>query len=211
MKKKLFIILVILLAAIGGFFYWLWQKPAPEGPQPPTLFSKEDYQIEEREDGKYILIDKIGFSAKIPDGWTIEKQKTSDIEPQYWVDISSPDSKIENSILVKECGISIVAGIAEENYEELKQEIEILRENPAIEPKEISSLYEDYELEIIKVKNYFALKWIAPENKLIGQARGVDIPLLENKLLSLDTLTPPGYKEKCLPIWEEFLENIEIK
>jgi len=60
MNKKL-VFLVILFLIIGGLFYFLfiWQipeEPRQEISQGPTLFAKEDYKIEEREDGNDNLI-----------------------------------------------------------------------------------------------------------------------------------------------------------
>lgn len=74
MKKKIWIFLIILVLLAGGFFYW-WsnRQSEEEESQPPTLFSKEDYKIQEREDGKYIVVEKVGLSCKVPEGWRIEK------------------------------------------------------------------------------------------------------------------------------------------
>jgi len=69
MNKKL-IFLAILFLIIGGLFYFLfiWEIPEEqETSQGPTLFAKEDYKIDEREDGKYIVVEKVGLTCKVPE------------------------------------------------------------------------------------------------------------------------------------------------
>ena len=215
MNKKTWILLIVLVVAIGGFFYWWLSQPIEveepeEKSQPPTLFAKEDYKIEEREDGKYIVVEKVGLTCKVPEGWDIKIEGDDIPEPEYWVNLSSPDAEVKD-ILIKGCGISIMAGIAKENTEEVKNNINLIQENPDVKPEEISYIYKDYILKVVKISNYQALKWTAPEKSIIGQTLGVNIPIGEEKLISFDTLFPPEYKEKCSPIWEEFLKNIIIE
>ena len=215
MNKKILIILIVLAVIAGGFFYWWLNQPIEieepeEKSQPPTLFAKEDYKIEEREDGKYIVVEKVGLTCKVPEGWDIKIEGDDIPEPEYWVNLSSPDAEVKD-IPIKGCGISIITGIETKNIEEIKDNIKILQEYPDIKPEEISYIYKDYILEVVKISNYQALKWTAPEKSIIGQTLGVNIPIGEEKLISFDTLFPPEYKEKCSPIWEEFLKNIIIE
>ena len=215
MNKKTWILLTVLVVVIGGFFYWWLSQPIEIGEpeeksQPPTLFAKEDYKIEEREDGKYIVVEKVGLTCKVPEGWNIKYQKTSGIEPQYWIDLYSPDAEIFD-VLTKGCGISIMTGIAKENIEEVKNNINLIQENPDVKPEEISYIYKDYIFEVVKIINHQGLKWTSPEKPVFGQATGIDIPTGDEKLISFSTQFPPGYKEKCSPIWEEFLKNLVIE
>ena len=215
MNKKTWILLIVLVVAIGGFFYWWLSQPIEIGEpeeksQPPTLFAKEDYKIEEREDGKYIVVEKVGLTCKVPEGWNIKIEGDDIPEPEYWVNLSSPDAEVKD-IPIKGCGISIITGIETKNIEEIKDNIKILQEYPDIKPEEISYIYKDYILEVVKINNYQALKWIAPEKPTIGQGLGVNIPVDDEKLISLNTRFLPDYKERCSLIWEEFLKNIVIE
>ena len=215
MNKKTWILLIVLVVAIGGFFYWWLSQPIEieepeEKSQPPTLFAKEDYKIEEREDGKYIVVEKVGLTAKVPEGWDIKIEGDDIPEPEYWVNLSSPDAEVKD-IPIKGCGISVITGIETKNIEEIKDNIRILQEYPDIKPEEISYIYKDYILEVVKISNYQALKWIAPEKPTIGQGLGVNIPVDDEKLISLNTRFLPDYKERCSLIWEEFLKNIVIE
>ena len=215
MNKKTWILLTVLVVVIGGFFYWWLSQPIEieepeEKSQPPTLFAKEDYKIEEREDGKYIVVEKVGLTAKVPEGWDIKIEGDDIPEPEYWVNLSSPDAEVKD-ILIKGCGISIMAGIAKENTEEVKNNINLIQENPDVKPEEISYIYKDYIFEVVKIINHQGLKWISPEKPVFGQATGIDIPTGDEKLISFSTQFPPGYKEKCSPIWEEFLKNLVIE
>jgi len=215
MNKKTWILLIVLVVAIGGFFYWWLSQPIEIGEpeeksQPPTLFAKEDYKIEEREDGKYIVVEKVGLTCKVPEGWDIKIEGDDIPEPEYWVNLSSPDAEVKD-IPIKGCGISIITGIETKNIEEIKDNIKILQEYPDIKPEEISYIYKDYILEVVKISNYQVLKWTAPEKPIIGQGLGVNVPVNDEKLISFNTRLLPDYKEKCYPIWEEFLKNLVIE
>ena len=225
MKKKSIIILLFILAVVaGGFFYfwyiWLPAQIAQEqqGPAqvstttPPTLFGKEDYKIEERADGKYIVVPKVGLTVKVPEGWKVEYKRTADIEPQYWVDLLSPDlTTTTSNVLTNGCKISITAGNEEENNKETKARIKLLKENPNTKPEEISYIYKNYTFKVIKISNHDTLNWTTPEHSIIGQATGIDIPIGKKELIDITMAFPLENKEKCFQIWEDFLENIVIE
>ena len=221
MKKKSIIILLILAAVAGGFFYFweVWlpaqiekeQQKSEEKTQPPTLFGKEDYKIEEREDGKYIVVEKVGLTAKVPEGWRAEYKRTADIEPQYWIALLSPDAEIFD-ILTKGCGISITCRTSEKDSQSIENKIKTIRESG-------SKLVEGpdgykYEYEITTLEDYVALKGTpAKDNKFNKFIKGesIDIVLGENKILSLDSTYPPSFESKCYPVWEKFLKDIIIE
>jgi len=212
MNKKL-IFLAILFLIIGGLFYFLfiWEIPEEqETSQGPTLFAKEDYKIDEREDGKYIVVEKVGLTCKVPENWDIKIEGDDIPEPEYWVNLLSPDAEFKD-ILIKGCGISIMTGISIEDTKETINNIKDLQENPDMKPEEISYTYQGYRLNVIDVDNHQALLWIAPKHDIIGQIIGINIPINSEELINFDTLFPLGYKEKCSPIWEEFIKNIIIE
>jgi len=212
MNKKL-IFLAILFLIIGGLFYFLfiWEIPEEqETSQGPTLFAKEDYKIDEREDGKYIVVEKVGLTCKVPENWDIKIEGDDIPEPEYWVNLSSPDAEFKD-ILIKGCGISIMTGTSIEDVQETINDIKTLQENPDMKSGEISYKYKDYNLELISINNYQALVWTAPKHEIIGQIIGINVPINSEKLINFDTLFPLEYQEKCSPTWEEFIKNIIIE
>jgi len=214
MNKKL-IFLAILFLIIGGLFYFLfiWEIPEEqETSQGPTLFAKEDYKIDEREDGKYIVVEKVGLTCKVPEGWSIEKKITPDIEPQYWVDLYSPDmATTVNNILTDGCVIDIMAITAKQTNEKIRENIKLLKESP----EKSDEIKEDYilaeKVKIVKIDESEAIEIISQANKNLGQAINIDIPIKSDKWISFNIAFPLKHKEKCFSIWEEFIKNIIIE
>jgi len=214
MSKKL-IFLAILFLIIGGLFYFLfiWEIPEEqETSQGPTLFTKEDYKIDEREDGKYIVVEKVGLTCKVPEGWSIEKKITPDIEPQYWVDLYSPDmTTTVNNILTDGCVIDIMAITAKQTNEKIRENIKLLKESP----EKSDEIKEDYilaeKVKIVKIDESEAIEIISQANKNLGQAINIDIPIKSDKWISFNIAFPLKHKEKCFSIWEEFIKNIIIE
>ena len=208
MPKKLFAVLIILAVIIAGFLFIQKQnKPDLEQKtQSPTLFNKNDYQIEDHVDGKYIVVEKAGLTAKVPDGWTIEIQGDDYPEPEYWVNLYSPDAQIE-TILKQGCGVSVMAGIAPDAVQDIKNNVALLQANLSAD----ITAPADYEFEVAKIGNYQGVKWLSAQNETIGQFAGIDIPIEDDLLISFDTAFPPGYKETCLLIWEQFIKSVLIQ
>jgi len=215
MSKKL-IFSIILFLIIGGLFYFLFIWEIPEKPEQetsgPTLFAKEDYEIDEREDGKYIVVEKVGLICKVPENWDIKIEGDDFPEPEYWVDLYSPDiTTTTNDILINGCRMSINVGIQEENNEEIKNNINILKENPDTTPEDISYIYKDYLFQVIEINDCDTLMWISPEYPTIGQVFGIDIPIGNTKLIDITIAFPTKHKEKCSAIWDGFIKNIIIE
>jgi len=214
MNKKL-IFLAILFLIIGGLFYFLfiWEIPEEqETSQGPTLFAKEDYKIDEREDGKYIVVEKVGLTCKVPENWDIKIEGDDIPEPEYWVNLSSPDiATTTGNILVKGCILNTMVATAEETVQKIKENIKLLQEYP----EKHENLKQDYILaesfEIIDINNYLALKTISQKNKTIGQGINIDIPIGNKNWINFNIGFPSEYEEKCSPIWEEFIKNIIIE
>lgn len=211
MKKKTLIILITVLIVLAGaiwFFFIPIEKPEEtnyiENVEPPMLFGKEDYKITERDEERFVLIEKAGFSAKIPKDW--KSEQVGDEESSSLIHLLSPDAEIIG-VLTKGCGISIAAGTAKEQLAEIQEKMVMIKE----EPKKYIETQEGYLLELIDINEYEAVKWTAPEKPSLGQALGLNIPLLNGKLISIDTRFPTGYEETCKPLWEEFLNSIEIE
>lgn len=210
--KKIIILVVVLVVVIGGGF-WLFSGNENntvrlfEDQEPPTLFGKDDYQIEERDDGIYIVVAKVGLTAKVPDGWSVEIEGDDFPEPEYWVNLYSLNKKIEHGLLLEGCKINLIVGIEEKNVQEINNEMDLLI-NGQIDQNAIKK---NYEFQIIKINNRQSLKWTSPEQKLIGQSTGINLPLNDKILLSISASLPPRYKNQCQPIWQEFLDNLIIE
>lgn len=214
MNKKIIFLICLAVVAIASFlFVFLTPRTEPEEisqAEPPRLFGEDDYQVEQRTDGKYIVISKIGFSAKTPDGWKIEKQKTPDLnESQYWVDLLSPDATdlTKKSYLDRGCGISINAGTEEENNTDIKKNIENIK--AGTENTDLGQT--GYQYEIIKIGQYEALQWLSSEKPIIGQFTGIDVPIDNIHNVNFDATFPPGYKDQCQTVWETFIKTIKIE
>lgn len=222
MRKKSIIILIIALAILAGGFYVVWyvipgayidnENQEPET-QAPTLFGKDDYQIVEKSDGIYIVVDKVGLTAKVPEGWTIEMEGDDYPEPEYWVNLYSSDfSTTTDDVLKSGCTINVVAQTAEKMYQDLKKNMDILQEEPEKAPELLRKDYvlsEDFRL--IQINKHIGLKLISSENAIIGGGKNIKIPLEKYKIISLGLGFPLEYREICYTIWEEFLENVEIE
>jgi len=211
-KKFWFLIVIVLLIIIGGFFYfWIPNHQSNPSPNPPTLFGKDDYKVEERDDGKYIVVDKVGLTAKVPDNWDIKFEGNDYPEPEYWVDLYSPDAKFESTLLIEGCGINIMIAKAEETVKKIEKNINLL-EN---QPEKVDEIRENYNqpkiIETITIDNNHGLKIISQESELFGQNINIDIPIDKKNWVSIAVNSPLNYRNKCFPIWEEFIENLKIK
>ncbi|MCD6270445.1 hypothetical protein J7J23_01545 [bacterium] len=225
MRKKTIILLIILAAVAGGFLYfwyvWIPAQIEKENNQqvstttPPTLFGKDDYKIEERADGEYIVVKKVGLTAKVPEGWKIEIKGDDVPEPEYWVDVYSPDTETTSGVAIKGCGISLFVGSAIERIKELKNSIESLHQNPESNRpcSELLGTSEcpEYTFEVIEITGHQALKQISPKHEFFGHGVSISIPYNDKILIDLTTRFIPGYEEKCYPIWKEFLKNIKVE
>jgi len=223
-KKTLILLAVLLIIILGGFFYfwYIWIPKEIEKEEnlsktpPPTLFSKDDYKIEERNGEKYVVIEKIGLTAKVPEGWKIEKKQTADIGPQYWVRLLSGNYKPSPRTVTipgKGCRIDISAWISEDSNRERKQIIEDLKNG---NKNSIEKIYpeEGYNYTLIDVDNYDAIEQKTSKDHILSefvQAVLTDIPINKDKILTFYIDFSPSDKEICMNAWKEFLRNVEIK
>ena len=215
MKKKFwFLVAIVLLIAAGGFFYWWIPNHQPDSsPNPPTLFEKGDYKVEDRADGKYIVVDKVGLTAKVPDGWSIEFEGSDYPNSEYSIALYSPDVATTTSyILTDGCIIGVMVLNAEREYEEIKKNIEILNKNPE---KSDEILYNNYtlstDIKITQISDYLAIKLTSRETANMGGGNSIRVPIKNGELLSSGISFPLNYKNKCFAIWEEFIKDIKIK
>ena len=211
-KLAIFLILVVIILALAaGFFYYKIKANrdlVDLNSTAPKLFEKGDYKVEDREDGQYIVVDKVGLTAKVPEGWRVEFEGDDmpDGTSQYWVNLLSPDAEVVD-ILAKGCGISILSGVSGENFNETKRNIESIQKNP----QSSSDIRSGYNFSVVNFGNNIALKWNSSEKPIMGQVFGIDFPMQDNYVFGLETRILPEFKERCLPVWEDFVKNILIK
>lgn len=211
-KAVVFLVLgVVILAGIAGIFYYKSKIGGEEvnKPNPPKLFSKGDYVVEDRADGKYIVVPKVGLTAKVPATWRVEFEGNDlpDNTSQYWVNLLSPDA-VMGSTIQKGCGINIVVhNNDEDGLQEIKGEILSLKNGLVID----NPNKKNYQFEAKNIGGVNAIYWKSPEKPIIGQGVGLNIPVGENTLINIGGKLLPEFKEKCLPAWEDFVKNIVIK
>ncbi len=213
-KIVVFLILaVVVLAGVAGVFYWKFYLPKSEGlggerSEPPKLFSKGDYVVEERVDGKYIVVDKVGLTAKVPDGWRVEFSKNSSQDSnEYWVELYSLNAT-GTDYLKKGCKISITATNGEEYNKDLRERIVKIKDNEAVESYGVVKIIEN---KIIKINNSDALSWLSDIHEIAGQFAGISIPIGLKTVLEMNVSFAKDSLWQCSPIWEEFVKAIEIK
>ena len=223
MKKivKILITLAVLVGLAGAGFAYLWYVWVPQEmakreaenkftpTPPPTLLAKDDYKIETRTDGTYIVIDKVGLTAKIPEGWQVDIQKTPDIPPEYWIKLSSPNTTTtRDGFVIDGCVLSIAAGVEVENNQDVNAQIQTIKN---LDSQKSDLFREKYDYEITKIGNRETIRWVSSEFPIMGQLTGIDVPIDNDKLINIDISLPPKSKVQCLTAWEEFLKSVTIK
>lgn len=216
-KAKIWIlsvVVIVIVLGIGGFFYF-WKVYLPknaglggERSEPPKLFSKGDYKVEERQDAKYIVVDKVGLTAKVPDGWKVEIKNTSDVDSnEYWVSLYSLNAT-GTDYLKKGCKINVTATNGEEYNKDLRERIVKLKNNEAVESYGIVKMIEN---KIIKINDGDALSWLSDIHEIAGQFAGLSIPIGLKTVLEMNASFAKDFSQQCSPVWEEFVKTIEIK
>ena len=205
MNKKALIFLIILAAVAGGFFYlWLSQpvKEPEEVSQPPRWSPAEDYVIEERPEGKFVVNEKAGLSFKVPEGWKVNIEGEEAL-----VELFSPDAELDqNNVLNKGCRILATVYYQEEEFVRIKNQIESVKETSEKSKEEYGVTYK-----VVEISGYSALKGIGTEKPKIGQSIEMALPIEEGEIIGIGTQILSEYKERCLKEFDEFLETIVIK
>ncbi len=210
-KMAIFLILIaVILAGVAGIFYYKYKIGGGEvnKSNPPKLFSKGDYKVEERADGKYIVVDKVGLTAKVPTGWRVEfSNNTSQDINEYWVDLYSQDAT-GTDYLKKGCTINIIAGDEKENNQNVEQKIQAIEGGSG---ENCDDVFSDRVCEVYKINEIGALKWKDKDRGIAGQSLGMRIPVGTEKIASINATFSSSDKEKCSSVWEEFIKTIDLK
>lgn len=210
-SKKVVVFLVlgaVILAGLAGIFYYLDYRAGKQIDGPPKLFSKGDYKVETRADGQYIVVDKVGLTAKVPATWRVEfeGQDVPDGNSQYWVNLLSPDAEIVD-ILIRGCSISLISGSSKENFDSTNDKIAVLKENP----ENSSNIREGYNFSLVDIGTYKSLSWSSSDKPVVGQVFGVDIPVSQSKVIGMESRILPDQRSTCFPVWENFVKDIAVK
>ncbi|MFH0739525.1 MAG: hypothetical protein V1819_00050 [bacterium] len=215
MKKNkavvLCILVAVILAGIAGIFYYKYKANGVYGElvEPPKLFSKGDYVVEDRADGQYIVVNKVGLTAKVPDTWRVEFEGNDlpDGTSQYWVNLLSQDAEKTGGFLAKGCGVTITLGYEEENNKDLNKQILAIENN-----NQDDNLFRTgYQYEIFSVGKNKGIRWAGKESNTFGKNVGLDIPLGSIQTIGFSSIFPVKNAVVCENSWEDFVKNIVIK
>ena len=199
MRKKVIFILVLifLILVVGGVFLW---RLIPE--EPEIKGSPEDYQVIEKEDGKWIENKKAGLKVKVPDGWIVEK---IDVMEGSMI-MYSPDAKGVRSVeeitlpLKKGCMIETAIKYEAMSIESIKNEVKKLHEQLLIRSEDFSN---------IEINNFPSLKNTFEAVEL-GHVSTVYVPL-GDRLIVLSISASKEDREKCFQKFDNFLKTILIE
>ena len=196
MNKKIaiFVIILVLLLIAGGVFWW-WENREIKG-------SPDDYVIKEIAEGKIVENKKAGLTVKVPNGWEVERVEqlegsvafyTPDVEGVKRGDILNPPLK-------KGCAIGGGVIYKKMSFDYIKEEIKEIHAGLGITSEEF---------EIITIKNRQALKNTF-DSLLIGPSISVYIPI-QSRIYNFGIYWASEEKERCIQIFNNFLETVEIK
>jgi len=164
-SKKLAIFLIlgaIILAGVAGVFYFKIKNGKEFAGQTsaPKLFEKGDYKVEDRADGKYIVVDKVGLTAKVPDGWRVELKNTPDTgSSEYWVELLSSDANFD-SLPKKGCKINILSVASKENTQTIQ---DMVNQAKVGQYRNKEAFFKDYQYDVIQINGKDILRSISPE------------------------------------------------
>jgi len=198
-RKKFWFLIIGALIVIAGFFIYLFLAPEPSQEEwveiGPKFEEPQYYELQETEEGTFLVNKHAGFSLKVPDGWKVEKVNTG--IDQWIVNLLSPDAILENSQLQQGCGVSVWVEYDERSYNNTLANLE--------NPKKISE-YVSYQK--IKIQGINSLQLIGGSDK-IGKIIGSKVPFKQNTLLIIDTRVLPKTPE-CEIFYNQILDSINF-
>ncbi|MCD6114946.1 hypothetical protein J7J74_01505 [bacterium] len=198
-RKKLWFFIIGALIVIAGFFIYLLLTPEPSEEEwveiGPKFEEPQYYELQETEEGTFLVNKHAGFSLKVPDGWKVEKVNTG--IDQWIVNLLSPDAILENSQLQQGCGVSVWVEYDERSYNHTLANLE--------NPKRISEyvLYQK-----VKIHGISSLQLIG-ESEKVGKIIGSKVPFKQNTLLIIDTRILPKRSE-CETFYNQILDSINF-
>lgn len=199
MKKKILIpvFVVLFLAVAGAGFFWWWQGREIKG-------SPKDYVIKETEEGKIVENKRAGLTVKAPEGWEVKRIEME----EGAITFNSPDLEAnwkEGKIVLplkKGCRIQAGIGYEKANFTDIKVE---LRYSYALMGMK------SVDFEETTVNKYYALKSSFDTQKEgSGVGMSISIPV-NNKVYGFSAVWGSEDKEKCVQVFDKFLETISLK
>ncbi len=198
-RKKLWLLIIGALIIIAGFFIYIIffsESPQEEWVEiGPKFEEPQNYELQETEEGTFLVNKHAGFSLKVPDGWKVEKVKTG--IDQWIVNLLSPDAILENSQLQQGCGVSVWVEYDERSYNNTLANLK--------NPKKISE-YVSYQK--VEIHGISSLQLIG-ESEKVGKIIGSKVPFKQNTLLIIDTKVLPKAPE-CETLYNQILDSINF-
>ena len=199
---KIFYVLMLgtaLIIILGGIFLWSGVSEDLDIIPAVKVEPPENYKIIETAQGISVENSNVGLKFKVPEGWTAEKEE---VQADEWViNVLSPDIKFgEDGMLSEGCGLSAWVEQDETTANLVRNRIN----DPDEYSNEISGAYE-----AISVDNKNALKMTLSREGW-GSIISVEVPL-EDRIIIFDTLFRPNTEQRCSEVFNQFLEQVEIK
>ncbi len=211
-KKAFFVFLILSILLLAGFYFWA--KNTIIGREIGFITKTIDvseYEIKDIENGKIIENEKEGLIVKVPDGWTVKKNKENN---QNEIILLDPNNEFDEngelifkkSVLEKgACGIGLTIMKCEKKYPDISTEAEIIK-----------GYIESVKSGELGGKSSFSLEYISGKESL------KQIIEVEGRVTSINVQTPINntiygfgsayiYNERCLEEFNKFLNNIIIK
>lgn len=192
--------IVISVVAIGWLFLLITEHKPSEEPTTPTTWSqKEDYKIIETSEGKFVENEKAGLSFKVPDGWRVEIDESTEI--QLLVKFFEKNAKrdLTSGFLIEGCGWQLGIEDNKAEAQRIVQDIGLCQHNNV-----------DLRKEVIDINGHRALKIIVFDDPKLGKDVYIGLPL-EEKISYFRVLFFPGEEERCSREFDKFLETVLIK
>ena len=197
MPKVFYVLMImtVVIVVLGGIFLWSSVSEDLDIIPAVKVEPPENYKIIETAQGISVENSNVGLKFKVPEGWTAEKEE---VQADEWViNVLSPDIKFgEDGMLSDGCGLSVWVEQDEITANVVRYEIadeEAHSENN----------------EKIEISSYSAMR-ITIGKEGWGEIQAVKVPI-RDMVLMIDTLFRPNTEQRCSEVFNQFLEQVEIK
>jgi len=201
-RKKFWFLIIGALIVIAGFFIYLFLAPEPSQEEwveiGPKFEEPQYYELQETEEGTFLVNKHAGFSLKVPDGWKVEKEQ--DAFQTWQVVLSDPQLEMKEHQLTKGCLVAAHVEYDEYNYNYLVEKIS----NPlSLETKEEKVTHKV--IQVDNVKGYLR----SGSSEEIGEIIYVEIPYKPYAILVLMTRVLPN-SSYCKQALNQIINDISF-
>jgi hypothetical protein len=208
MKKELiFIIIVALLFLVGLFNFAIKQIPQDAFVLGEVFYEPlENFVLIENEEGSFVENKNIDLKIEVPKDWIVKKIEGLGVDSKKVAEgaiaVYSPDSEVDEitHLASKGCGVSV-------RYENRPGEKQYKTISSMIESLNTGTKKQGFE--IVQVSGKDALSELVLEEKGIGKAVMVSLPIEDNVYI-FETVIPFNEAERCQKEFSDFLTKIEI-